>query len=64
LGQRDAIGAGLEEFDMSADFAEDRFHHHVTHGSVGNRTLGENGGTSGEGEALKDANEVGPIDGK
>jgi hypothetical protein len=64
LGQRDAIGAGPKEFDMSADFAKDRFHHHVTHGSLRNRTLGENGGTSGEREALKDANEVGPVDGK
>jgi hypothetical protein len=31
---------------------------------VGNRTLGENGGTSGERETLKDADEVGSIDGK
>jgi hypothetical protein len=31
---------------------------------VGNRTLGENGGTPGKREALKDADEVDSIDGK
>ena len=64
MGQRDAIGAGLKEFDMSADFAEDSFHNHVSHGSMGNRTLGEDGGTSGEREPLQDADEVDTVDGK
>jgi hypothetical protein len=31
---------------------------------VGNWTLGENGGTSGEREPLKDADEVGGVGGK
>lgn len=64
MGERDAIGSGLKEFDMSADLAEDGIHNDVTHGSVRNRTLGEDGGTSGERKALKDSNEVGAIDGK
>ena len=64
MGERDAIGSGLKEFDLSADFAKDGIHNDVTHGSVGNRTFGEDGGTSGERKPPKDANEAGAIDGK
>jgi len=64
LGERDAVGAGLKEFDMSTDFAEDGIQSDFTHGSVGNRAFGEDGGTSGKREALKDANEADIVDGK
>jgi hypothetical protein len=64
LGERDAVRAGLKEFNLSADFAEDGLHGDVAHGSVGNRAFGEDGGTSGEREALKHANEAGIVDGK
>jgi len=64
LRQRYAIGAGLKEFDMRADFAEDGIHSDVTHGSVGNRAFGEDGGTSGQRETLKYANEAGAVDAK
>lgn len=64
LRQRYAIGAGLKEFDIRGDFAEDGIHSDITHGSVGNRAFGEDGGTSGKRETLKHANEGGAVDGK
>ena len=64
MRERHTIGAGLKEFDMSADFAENGTQCHFTHGSVGNRTFREDGGTSGERKALQNANEADTIDGK
>jgi len=64
LRERDAIGAGLKEFDMSADFAENGTQSDFTHGPVGNRTFGEDGGTSREREAMKHTNEADTVDGK
>ncbi len=64
LGQRDAIGSGLKEFDMSADFAVNGTESDLTHGSVGNWAFREDGGTSGEREALKHADEAGIVNGK
>jgi hypothetical protein len=54
----------VKEFDLSANFAKDSVHRNVAHGSVGNRTFGENGGSSGKREALKHSNEAGSDDGE
>jgi hypothetical protein len=64
LRERHTIGASLKEFDMSADFAENRTHSDLTHGPARNRTFGEDGRTSGERKALKDSNKTDIVDGK
>jgi hypothetical protein len=54
----------MKEFDLSGDLAKDGTHDDVTHGSVGNRAFGEDGGTSGERKALQHADEAGAVDSK
>jgi hypothetical protein len=54
----------LKEFDLSADFTKNSIHRDVAHGSMGNGTFGEDGGSSGKREALKHSNEAGSDDGE
>jgi len=64
LRERHAIGASLKEFDMGADFTKNGTQCDFTHGPAGNRTFGENGGTSGQGKALKHSNKTDIVYGK
>jgi len=62
LRERDAVGAGLQEFDVGADFAVHRIQGDITQGSMGNRAFREDGGTSGERQALKHADKANIVD--
>ena len=64
LGERDAIGSGVKEFDMSADFAVNGIESDLTYGSVGNRAFREDGGASGKRKTVKHADEAVIVDGK
>ena len=62
MGERDAIRAGVKEFDLSANFAKDSIHRDIAHAAMGNRSFGEDGRSSGKREALKHSNEPGSVD--
>ena len=64
MRERHTIGAGLKEFDMSADFAENGTQSHFTHGPPGNRTFGEDRRTSRERKAVKHAYEADTVNRK
>ena len=49
LRQRNAIGTGLQKFDMSRNFAKHRAQGNVAHGSGRNRASGKDSGTRDRG---------------
>jgi len=64
LGERNAIGSGLEKFDLGFDSAENRVQRHVAHGSMQDGAFGKDGRTTAEGEALNHSDEVDGIHGE
>ena len=46
LSERDAIGAGLQEFDLGGNFPKHRIQNHLSHNASLDRTLGENSRSS------------------
>jgi hypothetical protein len=61
LGERNAIGPGLQKFDLGVHSPENRVQGYVAHGSMWYGALGKYGRTTGEGETLNYANEPGSV---
>jgi len=64
LGERNAIGTGLEKFDLGFDSAKNGVQRHVAHGSMRNGAFGKDGRATAEGEALNYTDEVDGIHGE
>ena len=62
LRQRNAIGAGLQKFDVGRNFAKHRPQGNVAHGSGRNRASRKDGGTSTNRHSLQHAHEVFLVD--